>query len=170
MVETSIPDVAIEHRGYLYNQDQTSSITCRSQIELDSIQPLEIDQGCTRDYRLNNHGLPFFLLGKHWPKNALNYFTYPNNFTRNQSMSFCANNNGTLMYWADLNEQDAFQGNSLIGSFRWKDHSFEQIFSREKSTNSFVMNVNHSLQLISSLVLHKSIKLNNGNHRYFIPF
>lgn len=48
-IETSIPDVAIEHRGYIYNQDQTSSITCRSQIELDSIQPLEVDQGCRRN-------------------------------------------------------------------------------------------------------------------------
>jgi hypothetical protein len=47
-LETSIPDIAIEHRGYLYNQNQSSSITCRSKIDLNSIQPINIDQGCRK--------------------------------------------------------------------------------------------------------------------------
>ena len=44
--ESSILDVAIEHRGYLYSDDETSSITCRSKDDLLSIEPIPIDQGC----------------------------------------------------------------------------------------------------------------------------
>ncbi len=47
-LETSIPDIAIEHRGYLYTQDQSSSITCRSKTDLYPIQPINIDQGCMK--------------------------------------------------------------------------------------------------------------------------
>lgn len=39
-------DIAIEHRGYLYSQNRTSSITCRSKNDLYSIQPINIDHGC----------------------------------------------------------------------------------------------------------------------------
>jgi hypothetical protein len=49
-LETSIPDVAIEHRGYLYDQDQTSSITCRSKIDIYPIQPIEVDLGCRKSF------------------------------------------------------------------------------------------------------------------------
>jgi len=45
-VETSILDIAIEHRAFLYSQNQSSSITCRSKNDLYSIQPINIDQGC----------------------------------------------------------------------------------------------------------------------------
>jgi hypothetical protein len=45
-IETSIPDVAIEHRQFLYSQDQPSSITCRSKIDLYPIQSIDIDDGC----------------------------------------------------------------------------------------------------------------------------
>jgi len=45
-IESSIADIAIEHRGFLYSQDQPSSITCRSTTDLQSIQPINIDNGC----------------------------------------------------------------------------------------------------------------------------
>lgn len=48
LLETSIPDIAIEHRGYLYSQDQTSSITCRSKTDIYPIQPVNIDNGCMK--------------------------------------------------------------------------------------------------------------------------
>ncbi len=48
--------------------------------------------------------------GKYWTENRLKYFTFPTNLTRNQSLTFCSNNNGTLMYWANLTEQGIFQG------------------------------------------------------------
>lgn len=44
--ESSIPDIAIEHRQYLYNRDQSSSISCRSKLELKPIEPIPVDQGC----------------------------------------------------------------------------------------------------------------------------
>ncbi|CAF3308495.1 unnamed protein product, partial [Rotaria sp. Silwood2] len=40
--ETSISDIAIEHRGFLYTQNKESSITCRSKTDLLSIQPINI--------------------------------------------------------------------------------------------------------------------------------
>jgi hypothetical protein len=46
LIETSIMDIAIEQRGYLYSQNQSSSITCRSKNDLYSIEPINIDQGC----------------------------------------------------------------------------------------------------------------------------
>jgi len=39
-------DIAIEHRGFLYSQDESSSITCRSKNDLYPIQLINIDQGC----------------------------------------------------------------------------------------------------------------------------
>jgi hypothetical protein len=50
-----------------------------------------------------------FFSGIHWTESRLNYFTFPQNFTRNQSITFCSNNNGVLMYWANLTEQEIFQ-------------------------------------------------------------
>ena len=134
IVESSIPDVAIEHRRYIYNQDQTSSITCRGATELQPIQPLEIDQGCRAGFSWDLISV-VSRLGKRWSKNALKYFTFPINFTRNQSLSFCSNNNGTLMYWSDLIEQGAFQS-SFSSSFISLIHSV-QIFFRRLSTISF---------------------------------
>ncbi|CAF1452722.1 unnamed protein product, partial [Adineta ricciae] len=90
--ETSIPDIAIEHRQYLYSQEQPSSITCRSKTDLYPIRPVEIDQGW-----------------KHWTGNRLKYFTFPHNYTREQSLAFCSNNNATLMYWANSTEQTILQ-------------------------------------------------------------
>ncbi|CAF0846728.1 unnamed protein product [Rotaria sordida] len=90
--ETSIPDIAIEHRKYLYSQNQSSSITCRSKLDHYPIQSINIDQGW-----------------KHWTENRLKYFTFPRNLTRNQSLTFCLNNNGTLMYWANSTEQEILQ-------------------------------------------------------------
>ncbi|CAF2093138.1 unnamed protein product [Rotaria magnacalcarata] len=90
--ETSIPDVAIEHRGYIYSQNQSSSITCRSKSNLYPIQPINIDHGW-----------------KYWKENRLKYFTIPRIYTRNQSLNFCLNNNGTLMYWANSTEQEILQ-------------------------------------------------------------
>ncbi|CAF1112160.1 unnamed protein product [Adineta steineri] len=90
--ETSIPDIAIEHRKYLYSQDQSSSITCRSKIDLNPIQPINIDNGW-----------------KHWQGNRLKYFAHPQNLTRDQALTFCLNNNATLMYWSNLTEQTILQ-------------------------------------------------------------
>jgi hypothetical protein len=39
-------DIAIEHRGFLYSQDESSSITCRSKNDLYPIEPINMDQGC----------------------------------------------------------------------------------------------------------------------------
>ncbi len=49
------------------------------------------------------------LSGKTWTENRLKYFTYPWNMTRDQALTFCLNNNGTLMYWANITEQDILQ-------------------------------------------------------------
>ncbi|CAF1215178.1 unnamed protein product [Adineta ricciae] len=90
--ETTLVDIAIEHRVYLYSQDQPSSITCRSKDEISTIQPINIDQGW-----------------KTWSENRLKYFTYPTNMTRDGALNFCMNNNGTLMYWANKTEEDLLQ-------------------------------------------------------------
>ncbi|UJR20328.1 hypothetical protein I4U23_023459 [Adineta vaga] len=90
--ETSIPDIAVEHRQYLYSQERTSSITCRSKTDLYPIRPIEIDLGW-----------------KHWKENRLKYFTFPHNFTREQSLDFCSKNNATLMYWSNSTEQMILQ-------------------------------------------------------------
>jgi hypothetical protein len=49
-------------------------------------------------------------LGKHWVENRLKYFTFPWNMTRDQSLTFCSNNNGTLMYWANSTEENILRG------------------------------------------------------------
>jgi len=54
--------------------------------------------------------LEIYFSGIHWIENPLRYFTFPTNLTRNQSITFCSNNNGTLMYWANLAEREIFQG------------------------------------------------------------
>ncbi|CAF4100035.1 unnamed protein product, partial [Adineta steineri] len=94
--ETSILDIAIEHRGFLYPQDESSSITCRSKNDLYSIEPINIDLGW-----------------KTWSENRLKYFTTPSNMTRNDALTFCLNNNGTLMYWANQTEQNILQNEIL---------------------------------------------------------
>jgi len=63
LLETSIPDIAIEHRGYLYTQDQSSSITCRSKNDLYSIQPINIDQGCMTYFKYKNSFSKFVFQG-----------------------------------------------------------------------------------------------------------
>ncbi len=85
-------DIAIEHRRYLYSDDESSSITCRSKNDFYSIEPINIDQGW-----------------KYWIENPLKYFTFPWNMTRDQSLTFCLNNNGTLMFWNNSNEQNILQ-------------------------------------------------------------
>jgi hypothetical protein len=50
-------------------------------------------------------------LGKTWFENRLKYFTFPWNMTRDESLTFCSNNNGTLMYWSNQTEQDILQSN-----------------------------------------------------------
>ncbi|UJR29534.1 hypothetical protein I4U23_010751 [Adineta vaga] len=99
--ETSLLDIAIEHRVYLYSQDQSSSITCRSKSDLNSIEPINIDQGW-----------------KTWNENRLKYFTYPTNMTRDQALNFCINNNGTLMYWTNKTEEDILQNELLTTIFQ----------------------------------------------------
>ncbi|CAF2040937.1 unnamed protein product [Rotaria magnacalcarata] len=90
--ETSIYDIAIEQRAFLYKKDEPSSITCRSKIDLNSIEPINIDHGW-----------------KNWVENRLKYFTFPWNMTRDQALTFCSNNNATLMYWFNSTEQDILQ-------------------------------------------------------------
>ena len=109
-LETFIPDIAIEHRKYIYSQDQTSSITCRSKLDLYPIQPIDIDHGCIIVIFTKKIYSFVFIRGKHWAENRLKYFTFPRNLTRNQALQFCLNNNGTLMYWTNSTEQEILQG------------------------------------------------------------
>jgi hypothetical protein len=39
-------DIAIEHRRFIYSNDESSSITCRSKNDIHPIEPINIDQGC----------------------------------------------------------------------------------------------------------------------------
>ncbi|CAF4782816.1 unnamed protein product, partial [Rotaria sp. Silwood2] len=80
------------HRGFLYTQNKESSITCRSKTDLLSIQPINIHNGW-----------------KHWIENRLKYFTFPWNMTRDQALTFCSNNNATLIYWFNTTEQAILQ-------------------------------------------------------------
>ncbi|CAF3465422.1 unnamed protein product [Rotaria sp. Silwood1] len=107
--ETSIIDIAIEHRGFLYTQNKESSITCRSKNDLVSIEPINIDNGW-----------------KHWIENRLKYFTFPWNMTRDQALTFCSNNNATLMYWFNTTEQDILQNVILT--------TIHQLFRYQRNT------------------------------------
>jgi hypothetical protein len=55
------------------------------------------------------------LKGKYWVENRLKYFSFPWNMSRDQALTFCSNNNGTLMYWDNTTEQNILQ--SLIICF-----------------------------------------------------
>lgn len=55
----------------------------------------------------------FLLLGKYWTKNRLKYFTFPRISTRNQSLDFCLNNNGTLIYWTNSSEQEILRSKNF---------------------------------------------------------
>jgi hypothetical protein len=56
--------------------------------------------------------------GKFWPNTRFRPFTFPSILTREQSLRFCVNNNGTLMFWADLTEEQLVRGSpvSVISS------------------------------------------------------
>ena len=46
-LESSLLDIAIEHRGYLYSQNVSSTIICRSRTSTQpELQSIELDQGC----------------------------------------------------------------------------------------------------------------------------
>lgn len=54
-----------------------------------------------------------FFKGKRWTENRLKYFTFPRNLSRTQSLAFCMNNHGTLMYWTNSSEQEILQSKTI---------------------------------------------------------
>jgi hypothetical protein len=109
--------VALEHRHFLYASDESSSMECKSSDELHPIEPVNVDQGCQSCAAplVRVHVRRRRRLGKVWRDNPLQIFTFPHNFTRDQSLAFCTHNNGTLLFWDGAAEYELVQSRCPSG-------------------------------------------------------
>ena len=148
--ETSLADVASEHRSYLYSQSDPSSVICRGADELWDIEPIEVDQGCEKRQRMYARAHRTNLVsssGKRWPENRLRPFTYPLPMSRDQSLNFCSNSQGTLIYLANATDEDLLRGSSSSFSslqsifaclfvLEYLRTTIDQLFSFQRKLNS----------------------------------
>ena len=109
-LESSLLDVAVEHRAFLYSQNVSSTIICRGRTTLQEVKAIEVDQGCKKDRERRRKISLFALEGKTWPENSLRLFTFPILRGRSESLQFCLNNNGTLLYWNNSTEELLLRG------------------------------------------------------------